>query len=597
MSRGDASESEDGQENASGTSPRRKHGKLSVDGSGSDGSCSCSPFSSPRELSLCKAFDCIRARSSSASPTEALFQSAQTGGTYRVLEEPRRPLLQLGNQFAGPGLRRTERSGRLTEYFGVDQRRPGPKPIECARSIYGCLGQSWLLRGSVFYRDNADRQRILDKFVGTVPGRERGLRIAADHEPSEEKSLCRHLHLYHTCTFHHGQCRCSFLSGIDIVHHPKYRLRVHQLGIDDIKRILVYYCKEGRSLRFIILGNTSTRIPDPATVLQDFGSEGPEAPGQVQEGLHEFDLPLQPVQLNTPSTSGHCGSGKRRNEKSGSTPAQLRSVLDQIEYFMRNYTVVPLESIVKSRIWLNSSLKWIDCGDSNFIKVKNLIQTEVCKMSLAQLEQFWLLKPYHFWDSKDYRENVKCHMQLDESVRFCNSFLKFQFDHDECLVKSFLLNLKCILNKETKKMNSLEVVSEPSAGKNYFFDSIAIFCVCHGQIQNHNKFSRFALENAIDKRLLIYNEPNFDKAFTETLLMVLAGDPVTAEAKYKPYTSLLRTPVIIMCNASPFSQGDRRWRERIYRVRWKRAEMLKGRDYPHPLTFINLLKLYNIKYN
>jgi len=42
-------------------------------------------------------------------------------------------------------------------------------------------------------------------------------------------------------------------------------------------------------------------------------------------------------------------------------------------------------------------------------------------------------------------------------------------------IKGFLINMPQLLNRQTKKRNSLEIVSPPSAGKKCYFDPLLIF--------------------------------------------------------------------------------------------------------------------------
>lgn len=263
--------------------------------------------------------------------------------------------------------------------------------------------------------------------------------------------------------------------------------------------------------------------------------------------------------------------------------------------FLYDNTVVPIEGITKTKVWLNSEYKFCGVGDPNFVKVVKVFNSQICSKSVKELELFWNCKDSYYWDSDYYANNVKRYMGLADSVSFSIAFLMHQFYEEEYVI-DFLQTLVNLLNKNLNKMNAMEIVSPPCGGKNWFFDSVCTFCVSYGQIQNHNKNSRFSLENAIGKRINMYNEPNFDRAFIETLLMVLAGDPVTAEAKYQSHQPLEKTPVIIMSNVSRFPNTPQ-WQERIKRYRWRKADMLKGKDYCHPLTFVNLLKYYNIQYD
>jgi hypothetical protein len=79
----------------------------------------------------------------------------------------------------------------------------------------------------------------------------------------------------------------------------------------------------------------------------------------------------------------------------------------------------------------------------------------------------------------------------------------YQFEGNEDAMKDFLNNPATMLNRETKKKKALEVISPPSAGKNWFFDPVLIFMGSTGQIQNSNKNTNFSLGNCFNKRVVL----------------------------------------------------------------------------------------------
>jgi hypothetical protein len=89
-----------------------------------------------------------------------------------------------------------------------------------------------------------------------------------------------------------------------------------------------------------------------------------------------------------------------------------------------------------------------------------------------------------------------------------------------------------------------------------------------GQIQNANKSTNFPLDNCFNKRILYFNEPNFEGSFADKLLMIFAGDPISDQGKYKIVAQICRTPVIVTGNSSPLSR-DKKWNDRMFRYQWK----------------------------
>jgi hypothetical protein len=61
----------------------------------------------------------------------------------------------------------------------------------------------------------------------------------------------------------------------------------------------------------------------------------------------------------------------------------------------------------------------------------------------------------------------------------------YQFQGNEDAMKDFLNNPATMLNRETKKKKGSEVISPPSAGKNWFFDPVTYI---HGFNRTNSKF-------------------------------------------------------------------------------------------------------------
>jgi hypothetical protein len=228
--------------------------------------------------------------------------------------------------------------------------------------------------------------------------------------------------------------------------------------------------------------------------------------------------------------------------------------------------------------------------------VCDVFQSEIAKMSIAELEEFWVSRKYIYWQDEDYCRDGCLYLQLDESIEACNQFLLYQFDGLDELVFDFLNILKQVLNREIPKKNCVEVIALPTSGKNWFFDSILTFCITHGQIMNAKRQNCFPMDNCFNKRILFFNEPNFENSFYDQLLMIFAGDPCSDQAKYKSVCQIKKTPVIVTGNITRFPR-ETKWQDRVFRYGWKRAEMLKHvKRQCHPLTFVSLLKRYAIEY-
>ena len=57
----------------------------------------------------------------------------------------------------------------------------------------------------------------------------------------------------------------------------------------------------------------------------------------------------------------------------------------------------------------------------------------------------------------------------------------------------------------------------PNSGKNYFFDCIIHYFLNFGQLGNFNKFCNCPFQECVNKRIILWNEPQMEASASETL--------------------------------------------------------------------------------
>lgn len=185
----------------------------------------------------------------------------------------------------------------------------------------------------------------------------------------------------------------------------------------------------------------------------------------------------------------------------------------------------------------------------------------------------------------------------EESLEIIDTLIRFQCDDDDEKISIFLSAVVDIFDKKIPKCNCLLVQSPPSSGKNFFFDMLFAIAINYGQLGMANKHNVFAFQEAPNKRLILWNEPNYESAVTDTLKMMFAGDPYTVRVKHAMDTHVRRTPVFILTNNAVNFMHDTAFKDRIIQFRWKSAPFLRKVDFkPYPLCFFDLLNKYNIQY-
>lgn len=127
-----------------------------------------------------------------------------------------------------------------------------------------------------------------------------------------------------------------------------------------------------------------------------------------------------------------------------------------------------------------------------------------------------------------------------------------------------------------------------------FFYCVAQAMINSGYIDNFNRFSSFPSMEAVDKRILVWNEPNAEPSAFEDLKKLFGGDPCNCKVKFKGDSIVMRTPIIVLSNEDIFP-ADKAFRTRMLKYKWKPAVFLREvRKKPHSLAFSYLLAKYNI---
>lgn len=186
---------------------------------------------------------------------------------------------------------------------------------------------------------------------------------------------------------------------------------------------------------------------------------------------------------------------------------------------------------------------------------------------------------------------------MEESLLWIDELIRFQCGDSDEEILHFLNSLVDILDKRLSKCNGLVIHSPPSAGKNFFMDMLFAIFMNYGQLGQANRHNVFAFQEAPNKRIILWNEPNYETCLTDTLKLMFAGDPYTVRVKHSMDTHVSRTPVIILTNRVVDFMVDIAFRDRLVIFYWHEAPQLKDIvKKPHPMSFYSLLDKYNITY-
>lgn len=293
-----------------------------------------------------------------------------------------------------------------------------------------------------------------------------------------------------------------------------------------------------------------------------------------------------------------CASGSSKGSGRGTTTRSQRSteVVAQktsLLQYLQRVIFSPPKALFTSRLWLKSKYRYVDRRKTYFNITFEELKLFYVEKSVSDIFTHTLhCDPCQIFYAA---ENVSdYYFSISDSVKYLESLLMFQTVNNEHAVANFLRDLYDILDKKIAKTNTLLIVGEPNSGKNYFFDAVCHFMINFGVIANWNRHNSFPLQDCLNRRLLFWNEPNFEDGVEETLKMLFGGDQCPARVKYEGDGIIQRTPIIVLSNSDCFPK-NLAFRTRIIKYNWISCPHLKSlTKKPHPLAIGYLLSRWNI---
>lgn len=410
-----------------------------------------------------------------------------------------------------------------------------------------------------------------------------GLFIVAHHG--------EHLHVVHDCDFSSNQCRCVRINNYSQYKKKNRRnVRRGHVTYTYLWNLAKYFLLGCRTYMYIEIGGydwLQCYTIDDISLWFDC-CEGDQ--GLVETYKNEIDVcnnrPNRPNSF-TDDASGGNGRGSYYKKQTGE-----RCKEEELLQFCRRFPTTPLKLIATRPEFLESKYKFLDIQSNMLQNVERIFAIEIMNYSTTRLYDYYMTC---FPTFSAFNGNVEqFYYTVETSVGYLDEFLMHQFGNDCNEIYLFLLNLLNVCDKNIPKRNCLQIFGPPCSGKNWFFDCVTSFYMFVGFIGNFNKFCNFPLMECINKRILIWNEPNCEPSAFDTLKMLFGGDNMTVKVKYQGDGLVTRTPVIVLGNYNPFpTTGEFTCRTYLYNFVY--CEMLKDLKFkPHPLAYFTLLKKYKL---
>lgn len=303
--------------------------------------------------------------------------------------------------------------------------------------------------------------------------------------------------------------------------------------------------------------------------------------GQHCRFVREIESPA-----STSISFWNLGQKQRRNEFLPRT----------FEELLKFYPCCPPKSVMSTEEFTNNThLNYLDDNCKTIrIALRNWTHI-ICKWSIREFFEYYNssnVRPY--WNA--YESTLdRVYFSVQKSIRIAIELLETQFDDDNELIIEFLQTLYNVCDHKIPKLNSICVVSPPSAGKNYFFDAVAAYFINYGMYGTANKRNKFMWADGVDKRLILWNNPKYDQFHIKKIKELLGGDTTRVHVKYKSDKYLQRTPVIILTNNQLNICHHPEFRDRLRTYHWRAAPQLKNYALKlNPLFFYHILLHYNI---
>lgn len=408
-------------------------------------------------------------------------------------------------------------------------------------------------------------------------------------EVHREEPESGHFHVYHACEWNNRECR--HLGGtFDI--HPRRGLieKSSDISLQHVKNTLFYLGTLPRWINVIQMSNERQQqfIYRAECIPPKNVREGSES-DQMEEGPDSDEIRYnRDGDASAVSRRYNTISKAKNNRGSGLRGDKTEGIID----WTLKLLPFPLENILRCTAWQeDSAMGTTIASDKQFQRAMILLQTKLSKWTMHDYMQLYM-KTNPLFAAADEQEFEEYYYTIAKSIEIIEKLLDFQLDSEEmenlCLAdrrKVFLQDLLNVLEKKLPKVNAFMIKSPPSAGKNFMLDAVMAFYLNVGMIQNFNKFNSFPLQEAVNRRVNCWNEPNIEPAAFDTVKMLLAGDPMKAHVKYQAEQPLARTPILIMTNNECFPNNDA-FNDRLIRYNWKRATFLRSYTKKiHPLMW------------
>ena len=205
----------------------------------------------------------------------------------------------------------------------------------------------------------------------------------------------------------------------------------------------------------------------------------------------------------------------------------------KIVSFLKKISICPLDAAFSTQMFLtHDDFRGLFQKRDKVCELALLtLKTELVEMKIRDYITMYSDKNCNpLFDAKTYEEAKRKYLSIPESIKCILTVLSQQCT--EFSIDQIINILYQWTNRESGKKNTIYIIGEPSAGKNWVFDSLSSFFLNIGHLSNPGRGCNFPFQNAIDRRLLVWNEIKLAEDFYEVALDIMGGTTTSVKVKY-----------------------------------------------------------------
>lgn len=400
-----------------------------------------------------------------------------------------------------------------------------------------------------------------------------------------------HVHVVHDCSWSGGYCRCSRMQDLPIKRANRTSVWNYDFNCEYICNLSKYLLQPPRQSVYCEVAGRAWSFPSEIRSLSNEADRIFREISMVETSSNTAEF-SNSIPCRSPTDTSGPNHQQSNPKYSTATKFKKRSQEEELLQFFKQYPTSPILNLLLSRVWYNSKFKFMRRNDPILQVVVDNFNCELLDFSVQNIfEYVQTCTPLYHAPRGDIYEY---YYSIDESISVLNLLLRFQFNDDEVEIIAFLNNLLGVIEKHFPKINCFQVIGAPSSGKNFFFDCILHYFFNFGQIGNFNKYNSFPLQEAVNRRILLWNEPNCEPGSFDTIKMLFGGDSLNCKVKYQHDYIIHRTPVIVLSNKNVFP-NDPAFKCRMITYTWNYCEFLRNYSKkPLPLSVYYIFKNYNL---